>query len=178
MTKSDRADLRSLIRQRFKVLRADVAARGAELESDLDRVLDDRYAAEEKKWAEAVALIEEAAREANRKANDILRSLDLVEMRNVLNGNDYSIVSVRGMTMPVRQRERHRQEGLRRIEVTIQNALLELERQEANLLERLMLDGLESDAAREFLASIPTVTSLVPASRLLELESQFGGDAR
>jgi hypothetical protein len=55
----------------------------------------------------------------------------------------------------------------------VQQALLALDRQEADLLRNLALDALETDAARGFLDRIPTVADLVPSRRLREIEAQF-----
>jgi hypothetical protein len=43
-------------------------------------------------------------------------------------------------------------------------------------LTRLVADALESAEARAFLAEIPTVSALVPADRLLELEQALRDD--
>jgi len=54
-------------------------------------------------------------------------------------------------------------------------AALALDRQEADLLRALAMEGLESEAARAFLARIPTVAELVPAARLREIEAAYDG---
>lgn len=174
ITKAERAELRSLIRQRFKVLRADIEARQAELVAELDVRITAKYADEDKAWADGMYLIEEAAREANRKANDVLRSLDMDGFD--LDGKDYSIVTVRSINKPTGKRSKLRQESLSRIEAQVKNARLQLDRQEADLLTRLVQGALESEAARAFLGEIPTVSALVPADRLLQLEQSLRDD--
>ena len=62
------------------------------------------------------------------------------------------------------------------LDAQARGALLTLERQEADLLRQLALGALESEEARAFLASIPTVGELVPASRLAEIEAAFDED--
>lgn len=171
ITKSERAELRSLIRQRFKVLRADVEARRAELEAELEERIAAKYAADDKAWNDAVFLIQEAAREANRKANDVLRGLNLEGLD--LERQEYEVVAARPMSQPRKERRELKQRGTTRIAAQVRQAHLQLDRQEADLLTRLVADALESDAARAFLGEIPTVSALVPADRLLQLEASL-----
>lgn len=166
ITKGERSELRSLIRQRFKVLRAEVEARRAELAVELEERVAAKYAAEDKGWADAMFLIEEATREANRKANDILRGLDIDAMDT---SHEYELVKFRGIAKPTAERNILLRNGTKRIEAQVKSALLQLDGQEADLLTRLVSSGLESEAARAFLGEIPTVSALVPADRLLQL---------
>lgn len=172
ITKAERAELRTLIRQRFRVLRADVEARKAELKAEVEERITVKYAAADKAWADAMYLIDEAKREANRKVNDILRGLDLEEYDF---DKEYDVVVVRQIVKPVKQRAALRSESGARIDAQVKAALLELDRQEAELLTRLVVDALESEAARAFLSQIPTVSSLVPAGRLLALVGPVDG---
>jgi hypothetical protein len=121
-------------------------------------------------------LIEEAAREANRKANDILRGLDLGEWGG-MDGKEYAVVSARPINKPTRERSQLHRGGVARIEAQVKSAQLQLDRQEADLLTRLVVGALESDEARAFLGEIPTVSALVPADRLLELEQSLRPEA-
>lgn len=175
ITKGERTELRSLIRQRFKVLRAEVEARRAELAVELEERIAAKFAAEDKAWADAVFLIEEATREANRKANDILRGLDIDAMDT---SREYNIVSFRGIAKPTAERNVMLANGTKRIEAQVKSALLQLGGQEADLLTRLVANGLESDEARAFLGEIPTVSALVPADRLLQLVGRLDEDER
>jgi hypothetical protein len=176
ITKGERAELRSLIRQRFKVLRADVEARQAELTAELEARISAKFADDDKAWADAMFLIEEAAREANRKANDILRGLGIPEFASVMDGKDYDIVQCRSIQKPNRGRYTLHAQGTSRIAAQVKGALLQLDRQEADLLTRLVAGALESEEARSFLGEIPTVSALVPADRLLQLEQSLRED--
>lgn len=176
ISKSERVELRSLIRQRFKVLRADVAAREAELVAELDQRINDKFAAEDKRWSDAMFLIDEAAREANRKANDVLRGLDIDALDTT---REYEVVVKRGIAKPTVERNLLQRNGTKRIAAQVASAKLQLDRQEADLLTRLVAGALESDEARAFLGEIPTVSALVPADRLLQLEQSLNeGGAR
>jgi hypothetical protein len=168
MSKADQASLRSLIRAKFKVLRRDVVAREAELKEELAQRLDAADAGRAKEWADAMFLIDEAAKEANRKANDVLRALGWPDLD--LDGKELSIVG----TFPMRRPDGGKKfeaarTGQNRITAQVAKALAELDRQEATILEELTVATLETDAARAFLSKIPTVGELVPADRLLAI---------
>ena len=173
ITKTERAELAGLIKRRFKVLRADVEARRAELEAELEERITVRFAEEDKRWSDAMFLIQEAAREANRKANDILRGLDIDSYDS---SREYAVVTARAIRQPKAERNVLRVNGVKRISAQVKGALLQLDRQEADLLTRLVATGLESEEARAFLGEIPTVSALVPADRLLQLEQSLRED--
>jgi hypothetical protein len=174
ITKGERAELRSLIRQRFKVLRADVEARRAELVAELEARISAKYAEEDKAWADARFLIEEAVKEANRRANDALRPV--LPEKYADPHQEYRIIQTPLLEKPTRERSTLRREGIARIDSQVKAAHLSLDRQEADLLTRLVAGALESDEARAFLGEIPTVSALVPADRLLELEQSLRED--
>jgi hypothetical protein len=169
ITKGERVQLRALIKQRFKVLRADVKVREAELIAELEERIEARFAAEDKKWNDARFMIEEAAREANRKANDILRGLS----SDYPVDTEYVIVRARHVSQPAQERHELSRAGQARIAAQVRSALLQLDRDEADLLTKLAVGALESVEARAFLGEIPTVSALVPADRLLQLEAQL-----
>lgn len=168
MTRADQASLRSLIRQRFKVLRADVAAREAELHQELAARVTAADAGRDKEWNDALFLISEAAKEGNRKANDALRALGWPELD--LDGKEYEIVTARSVGRPDRRKQHEmKAEGQAKISARVRKALADLDRIEADVLTDLTIRTLDSDAARQFLESIPTVGDLVPAERLLAI---------
>jgi hypothetical protein len=175
VNKTERDELRRIIRARFKVLRCDVEQRKAELHAELEASITAQFAAQDKQWADAKFLIEEAAREANRKANDVLRSLNVEDGRYDPR-NEYSVISARSVdhVMPTRERAALSRQGVRDIEAKVKAALLELERREVDLLAELATTALESAEARAFMVRIPTVSELVPASRFAEIEAAFG----
>lgn len=176
ISKTERGELQRLVRQRFKVLRADIAQRETELLAELEDRLNTRFAADEKGWADVGFAIQQAVDEASRKANDLVREYVGREAWP----HDARIVYFHG-TVAIRQeiaktqpdRSVLRRTGQAHITATIKAACLELDRQEVDLLTRLATTALESDDAREFLGAIPTVSALVPASRLLELEQSL-----
>ena len=172
ISKPERTELRSLVRGQFKVLRSEVEQRRLEMLSDLEDQINERYATWDKQWADAMFLCEEAAMEANRKVNDILR-----EMIDQPDGgrSEYVLVRFQRPSKPDRRRNELRQTGAAHIAANVKASLLRLDRQEADLLRTLTIGALESAEAQEFLAAIPTVGELVSRARLAELEAELGG---
>lgn len=74
ITKTERAELRTLIRHRFKVLRGEVEQREHELMAELEQKITVAYADEDKLWADLGFTIDQHVLEANRKANDAIRT--------------------------------------------------------------------------------------------------------
>lgn len=171
ITKAERAELRSLIKQRFKVLRGEVEPRRLELLADLQARVKARFAAFDKAWDDAQGLIDEVVRKANREANDIIRSV----YPDAPTDSDYAVVQAQRIGRPDTGRRQMLVEGQALIEAQVKTALAKLARQEVDLLTRLAVGALESEEARAFLGEIPHVSALVPASRLLELEQGLEG---
>lgn len=170
ITKGERTELRSLVRSQFKVLRAEVEQRKAEMIADLHAQLNDRYAVWDKQWSDAMFLAQEATLEANRKVNDLLR-----EMIDQPDGgrSEWLLVHFAAPRKPDRNRAELYRLGLSRIDADVRAAQLRLDRDEADLLRTLAIGALETAEAHSFLAGIPTVGELVSAARLAELEQQI-----
>lgn len=170
ITKTERNELRSIVRQQFKVLRAEVHQRTAELIADLDEQIADRYKDEDEAWGVAVTKANEAALEANRAINDIFRDL--------LGPSHGDRVFVQAVVP--RQPRDHRallvRTGMAHLTAQGRAAILRLDREEADLLRKLAIGALESEEAHAFLGAIPTVGQLVSSARLAELEASLGPD--
>lgn len=180
ITKSERAELRTLIRHRFKVLRGEVEQRKHELMAELEAKITSAYADEDKLWADIGFTLGQHVLEANRKANDTVR--DAIGRQawpkdaRLIYSADTNQVRATAIRSGVPLAGQARREGEARIQATVKAANLTLDRQEVDLLTRLATGVLESDEARAFLAEIPTVSALVPADRLLELERSLSED--
>lgn len=171
MNKTERDELRRLIRARFKVLRSDVEQRKAELIVELEAEIAARFADEDKRWRDAAFVIEKIRREANGQINDVYR--ELVGRDNYPTTEDHNLVSIRHIAQPHNNRGHMRTRGQHQIDARCKAALLELERREVDLLSDLATSALESAEARSFMGRIPTVSELVPAYRLKEIEAQL-----
>lgn len=171
MTPGERRDLRTVVRQRMKVLRADVAQRRMELLAESETRLVERYRAQDKQIDDLNFRIAEIAEQASREITDLI-----ISARGETNG-----VSIRRpvrlsaprLTSYTEDRAQLHRAMVAGIESQVKTALLDLDRREADLLQALALSSLETEAAREFLAAIPSVAELVPAARLREIEAAF-----
>lgn len=175
MTPGERRELRTVVKQRMKVLRADVAQRRMELLAEAESRLVERYRAQEKAIEDLNFAIAEAVEKASREVTDLI-----IAARGDADG-----VSIRRpvrlqpprITTHIEDRAQLHRAMIAGIESQVKTALLNLDRQEADLLQTLALQTLETDAAREFLGQIPSVAELVPAARLREIEAAFDGGA-
>lgn len=167
MNKTERTELRGIIRRRIKVLRADVEARRRELYLDIDAQLDREYEAATKRWNDLQFVVGQVIDEANRKVNDLYRDH---YGRSVWGDKvDQNLVGSRAPGGPVASQMKDKMSRRAKVDATVAAAYVELDRKEADLLEELATGALESAEAQEFLARIPKVSDLVPASRVEEL---------
>jgi hypothetical protein len=170
ITPGERRELRSVVRQQFKVLRTEVEQRKIELNAEAQRMVAERYRRQDQLHEQARRQLSDAFR---RMVDDVRVWLDDL---NVREGTAFRVDQDRyggvGVTMDDNrvQERRALEAGLRE---QVKTAALNLDRQEADLLKTLAAEALETDEARGWLGRIPTVTELVPAHRLREIEAQF-----
>jgi hypothetical protein len=170
MTKSERAELKSVVKQQMKVLRAEVVQRKAELLAQVDDEIAASFEEEDRQWSALQHEVHEAVLEANRRINDALYRHGF-ETRG---DTERMWVQAPSMRQPKEKQYELRQRAAHRIEARVKDAMLQLDRQEADLLRTLAVGALESEAAQEFLSSIPSVAELVPAARLEQLTDGGG----
>jgi hypothetical protein len=168
INKGERTELRSIVRQQFKVLRHEVQQRGVELCADLLHEVNEKYSDEDDAWGRASSDAHAAMLEANEKINRLYK--ELLGDKHV----ERMYVGARLPMQPIKHRRLLEGEGRKRVEAHVQGAMLKLDRDEADLLRNLAIGALESDEARAFLTAIPSVGELVPAARLEELEAALG----
>lgn len=173
MTKAERQELRVVIRARMKVLRADVAARVAEMDEELEEQIEAKYHEEDARRAALLDQVQHAIAAAEREVTDLLKDepVGVSVHRPVRLGVAWPHTGIR---WPDDGRDIMRRNGRATLEERRRKALLAIDRQEADLLQALAVDALESEAATRFLGSIPQVGELVPAFRLAELEAGLG----
>src|ERR1700727_1174355 len=158
MTKGERAELRAAVRLQFKVLRSEVIQRQAEVHADLESEIDAEYEKHKEIEERITFLVNEVILEANRKVNDILYENDL----QVKSSTEADFVGLKqSIKFAGPDRQRKRISAGAKLQVQVREAQAMLDRQEADMLRRLTLDALESDEARSFFDSIPTVSALV-----------------
>lgn len=171
ITKAERQELRGVVRQQFRVLRHEVQARSDELIAEGEqRILDSFRAADQRRY-EIDEEVQHLLGETLDKIREVCRDRPDAGIPKHINmgfGAGSGFVA----WAPDRRGEL-RSALYTLITSRTASALLQLDRQEADLLRNLAVGALESDAAHAFLTTIPTVAELVPEVRLAELEAQF-----
>lgn len=175
ISKGERAELRSVVKGQFKVLRAEIEQREAEMRDDVERQITAKYADEDQGWTVIEHEVHEACMEANRRINDALTNGGY----QIKNGTERMWIQTPRIAKPEKERYELRNAARVRINAQVKDARLRLDREETDLLRALAVNAIESDEAREFLSRIPSVGELVSGTRLAELEAQFkGGETR
>lgn len=165
INKGERTELRSIVRQQFKVLRSEVIQRQAEMVAALEDEVTAKYADADKTWEDMQFEVNEAVLACNRAINDALYKHDYQARQ----GSEHMWIQTPRMDKPQRDRQRLQQRAHARVAEQVTAALLRLDREEADLLRTLAIGALESAEAHAFLGAIPSVGELVPVSRLAEI---------
>lgn len=172
ISKGERTELRSIVRQQFKVLRSELEQREREMYAGVEEEIATRYAEADQGWVALTHKIHEITLDANRQVNDALYEAGF----QTKSGTERMWFQTPGPRQPTEDRTELRRLATTKIQAQMKAAKLRLDREEADLLRNLAVGAIESDEAREFLAAIPTVGELVPVARLAELEAQITGE--
>lgn len=161
MNVRERAELRRIVKERFKLLKTQIVSRQGQLRRAIElEALEESKATihkAEKKINAWKDKVEQLNREGRKLAGE-LHSLDLE-----LGGYghklrcEYQIGRVRPIGLEDKVQKRY-YEVLSAAGATMTS----LELTELDLLEKLALDGIETDDARAFLAEIPSIDTLIP----------------
>lgn len=167
----ERRELRAVVRQQIKVLRAEVKQRQYELIAEAETRLAEKYRDDDRTSDELCHRLSDLTRDANQKLRELLTKYE-----QILDGRWKR--SMGGYSTPSIYRNNNNRDQLHKaliagIDAQVQQAQLSLDRQEADLLRSLAMEALETSVAREFLNRIPTVAELVPSRRLREIEAAF-----
>lgn len=169
ITKGERTELKSIVRQQFKVLRAELEQRELEMIAGVEDQITAKYAADDDTWSVLQHQVHEAVMACNRQVNDAL-----YEHNYAVKGNSERMwINEPNLRQPQEKRMELRRHSHSHIKAQVRAARLDLERREADTLRTLAIGALESDEAQRFLESIPTVGELVPTARLAELEASL-----
>lgn len=167
ITKGERTELKSVVRNQFKVLRAELEQREAELDVEVERQVAEKYEKDDLAWEAIQHRIHEIASEANRAVNDVLYECSY----QIKSGRERVWIDTPQIRRDETPRNVLRHRAKVEIIARIKAARLRLDREEADLLRTLAIGALETEDAHNFLKAIPTVGELVPSARLAELEA-------
>jgi hypothetical protein len=170
MTKSERDDLIKITRERGRIAKGQIEAVKAELAADVEKKLSEEFSARDKMWAQALEVAEQAVAHANAQ---IARVCDERGVPAEFRPSVDIMWSARGRNMDPRRRGELRKLADARIDAIAKQAKLTIDAQVADVAANLLAGGLTSDAAREFLNTMPDPRSLMPTIELAELNDEY-----
>ncbi len=159
LSRRDRDTLAKLTRQRAQVAKYDAKQRAAQLVADGEAQLATIFKADDARWTDAVAVAETAVAEANAAINAHCEAAGVPEGFRPTIGTYWT--GRRDNSTATRRAE------LRKVLATHvaaleKQAIAEIERRSLETQTALIAGGLDSDAARERLDSLPTAEALMP----------------
>lgn len=160
MTKAERLELVKIVRSRARLAKDDISAREAQIIADAEAALARRFKEDDDAFAAVMAEAREYMREVKAKINAKCQELGIrAEFRPTADVYWFS----RGENGDPKRRAELRAVVRTQAAASAKRARLEIERQSVALQEQLMAGSLESSAARDFLAALPTPEALMPA---------------
>lgn len=171
ITAGERRELRSVVRSQMKALRAEIKQRERELDAEIEVRLVEKYRDQDARSRELQAKIRKLTAKANEQLHKLLEEFDDLSDGGVFRRvNDFNSPYISRNEMKRDELRRALQAGMK---AEISKAVISIDRQEADLLRDLAVDGLKSDAAKTFLARITTAQELLPPKRIVEIESRY-----
>ena len=160
ISKGEREELRGILNGRRRLAKKVIEQRAAELLADAEQQLATRYKIDAAAWRDLSAAAEDAVKKADAELAHRCRTLGIpAEFRPELS----LWWSSRGENGDIKRRAELRKVAVTRIKEMAKQAEVQMETRALDGLELLARSALESAAAQEFLASMPTVESLMPA---------------
>ena len=168
MSKTERNDLCAFIRRRSKAARTQAELRAAELKAEVEGKLGAIYSPDDD------ATMRQLNDEAEAAVEDVrCRLTARCEELGIPANLGPTIGSYwlsRGENALKERRNELRRMAYSRIEAMQRRAYAEIERQSVELEGTLIAGGLESDAAKQFLAEMPSVDQLMPSLEASEIK--------
>ncbi len=167
MTRAERLELAKVVRLRAKVTLHDIDQKVAQQLAHVEAQLAAQYSPNHEKWAHITKRAGELVAQGDKEIATLCREMGIPpSFRPSLH---ISWIA-RGENAAAGRRIELRRIAQAQLEAQARTAKCAVERREAELLTEITAGGLTSDAAREFLAALPTPDELMPALELAELE--------
>jgi hypothetical protein len=161
MTRSERQELGQLIRKRERVMKAQVAERGAAMLAEFENQCAQIYSFDQDEtWAKAMREAEKAVDEANK--NVAARCKELGIPKEFAPGVIMGWME-RGQNAVTSRRVELRRMAKSRIVAAEKEAISKIERLSLEAQTEVVANGLVSNAAKEFLERMPTLEVLMPS---------------
>lgn len=168
MSRRDREDLQKVARMRARVAIAGIAEQEARLLAEAEAQLSARYDIGDEAWGEVTAAAKAAVEAADAQVAEVCRARGIPEeFRPGLSLGWYG----RGENAIAARRAELRTLAKAKIAAVGKEAKTAIEARTADVIVELISGGLESDAARVALASIPTPAQLMPTVDIAAIEA-------
>lgn len=167
MTQRDRASLERLVRKRGKLAQANVAERVQILQADVEGQLAAKYKIDDELWADVNRQAVAEVAKADRQVAAICRRLGIPEhLRPELLPPMWSS---RGENAQASRRAELRKLAYKRIDAAAASAKVAIESSVVAVETELIVGGLDTGEARQFVESMPTPEQLMPTVQVGEL---------
>lgn len=169
MTKGERTELGQLIRKREKVMRAQAQERSAALLAEFDAQSAKIYHYDDDPvWAKVEGEARQAVEAAQRAINERCKELGIpAEFAPILQMTWYG----RGHNAVAERRTELRRAAKSKIDALEKEAVTKIERLSLEAQTQVIASGLESEAAKTFLNSMPSMDSLMPPIEIGEMQA-------
>lgn len=171
-TKGEREELLRFSRRREQVAMDQAKARSATLLADFEQMMAQEFRADDERWARVIAEVRALAEAANEhicaqvqaagfpeEVTPLLRLVWLEQGDKLLGG----------------RREELRKVAQTRLAAMERRAISAIKAQSVEFEGLVLAGGLESEAARELLATMPTIEQLMPALDVATVQDQIPG---
>lgn len=174
MTSAERRELSTLANQRARLSKAMIAQRRAEVLADFEKQMAREYDwSEDGTWEEAVKLVEEVAAKATEMVEKRVAEMGIPkQFAPSLHVSGQWVR--RGENITTGRRVELRRVATTRLDALEKQAKVAIDVALLNTQTQLLSDGLETDAARSFLESMPTADELLPRLDMSEIKQLTG----
>jgi hypothetical protein len=163
----ERRELKALVRLRVKVLRAEVEQKHTEMLAEIDGRVATKFQEDDVRFKELEQKLQQITAEANRKFAKVFTDFnDVADPRK-------EVVSRLWFHKRETGRDKLRKALIAAVHAQTHAAQHQVTKLEAELLSTLSLDAVHSEAAKEFVKSIPVVEDLLSSRTLAEVEAGF-----
>ncbi|MBB3318950.1 hypothetical protein FHT77_004859 [Rhizobium sp. BK181] len=161
MTKGEREDLQRLVRQREKVQKSAAKSRSMELLADFENQMAAQYRFDDDEvWAAAGKMAEAEVQRAQQRVAERCQQMGIPKQ---FAPNFHLVWHHRGYANGIKeQRDELRITAKAQIAALEQKAIMQIEQASVEAQTEIAIAGLSSEAARAFIARMPSVESLMP----------------
>lgn len=166
----ERAELRTLVRMRVKLLRSQIAERHATQMSQIDTRVAAKFCEDQTRIEALRTELDRLVARANRQAEAVIAKYpDIAEPRS-------GVFSRPWVNRPDQGKDKLRKALVAAVHAQTEAAKLEVAQLEARLLSDLALNAIKTEVAKEFVRNIPEITDLMPTERLTQIETAFDAE--